>query len=240
MSVLGFHGAGGLSVRVSEAMPPLPSRLGRPPRGTEGEAAARILAAAKPIFFREGFEAASVDAIAAAAGVSKKTIYVRFASKEDLFEAVIVRNIEENVPTVERAAAEEGPVAERLLRIATVLLEIALTPDCIALRRIAVAEAERFPSFARLLQDHGIARIVPLIERCLEDGNRTGEIAVSDVRHVADLFLSLSVRGFIDKAELGLDRPGLTHIKRETLNRAVDFFMLACTKALATDHAGRA
>ena len=63
-----------------------PARLGRPPRGSEGDATLRILAAAKPIFLSKGYEAASIDAIAGSAGISKKTIYARFATKEDLFE----------------------------------------------------------------------------------------------------------------------------------------------------------
>ena len=44
------------------------------------------------------------------------------------------------------------------------------------------------------------------------------------------MFLSIAIRGFIDKAELGLDRPGLSHVKRETLRRSIEFFMAACRK----------
>ncbi|MEL6062070.1 MULTISPECIES: TetR/AcrR family transcriptional regulator C-terminal domain-containing protein [unclassified Methylobacterium] len=211
-----------------ETPPRPPSRLGRPPRGSEGEATLRILAAAKPIFLKEGYELASIDAIAGSAGISKKTIYARFASKEDLFEAVIVRFIEENVPAVEQAAAQDGPVGERLHRIALAMLEVALTGDGIAVRRIIIAEAVRFPEFARLLHDFGVARVAPLIERCLEEGNASGEIAVENVTHAREMFVSLTLRGFIDKAELGLERPGLSHVKRETLKRSVDFFMAAC------------
>ncbi|MCB4802189.1 AcrR family transcriptional regulator [Methylobacterium brachiatum] len=206
----------------------VPSRLGRPPRGAEGDATLRILAAAKPVFLNDGYEAASIDAIAASAGMSKKTIYTRFRSKEDLFEAVIVLCIEEGIPKIERSATDDGPVMDRLLRIASAVLEIGLTDECIAVRRIVVAEAARFPAFARLLNDQGLARIIPLIERCLEDGNRTGEIRVEDVRHVTDLFISIAIRSFVDKVGLGLERPGLTHVKRETLRRSVEFFMIAC------------
>ncbi|MCB4805898.1 AcrR family transcriptional regulator [Methylobacterium brachiatum] len=209
-----------------------PSRLGRPPRGSEGDATLRILAAAKPVFLSEGYEAASIDAIAGSAGISKKTIYARFSSKEDLFEAVIVRFIEENVPAIESAASQAGPVAERLHRIALATLEVALSVDSIAVRRIIVAEAARFPEFARLLHDFGIVRVAPLIERCLEEGNASGEIAVDDVRHTGDMFLSIAIRGFVDMAELGLERPGMSHVKRETLKRCVDFFMAACREGL--------
>lgn len=217
-------------MNAKETTPRAPSRLGRPPRGSEGEATLRILAAAKPVFLREGYDAASIDAIAGSAGISKKTIYARFASKEDLFEAVIVRFIEENVPSIEQAAARDGPVAERLHRIALAMLEVTLTVDLIAVRRIIVAEAVRFPEFARLMHDFGVARVVPLIERCLEEGNASGEIAVDDVRHACEMFVSITVRGFIDKAELGLERPGLSHVKREALRRSIDFFMAACRR----------
>ena len=213
---------------VTKETAPAPRKLGRPPLGTEGEATTRILAAAKPIFLREGYDATSIDAIAASASISKKTVYVRFASKEDLFEAVIVSFIEENIPSIERVASEGGLVGERLHRIATAILEVALEVDCIAVRRIAVAEAVRFPGFARLIQDVGVARVLPMIERCLDEGNRSGEIEVNDIRHAADLFLGVAVRGFIEKAELGLERPGLSHVKRDTLRRSIDFFMAAC------------
>jgi AcrR family transcriptional regulator len=217
-------------MNAKETASRVPGRLGRPPRGSEGEATLRILAAAKPVFLSKGYEAASIDAIAGSAGISKKTIYARFATKEDLFEAVIVRFIEENVPSIERAASERGPVAERLHRIALALLEVALTFDAIAVRRIIVAEATRFPEFARLLHDFGYARVVPLVERCLEDGTASGEITVSDIRQAGDLFLGITVRGFVEKAELGLDRPGLSHVKREALRNAIAFFISACRK----------
>lgn len=207
-----------------------PNRLGRPPRGSEGELTLRILTAAKPVFLKEGYEAASIDAIAGSAGISKKTIYARFSSKEDLFEAVIVRFIEQNVPPIELAASQDGSVAERLHRIALALLEVALTVDAIAVRRVIIAEAVRFPEFARLLHDFGLARVVPLIERCLEEGKNSGEIAVEDVTHACEMFVSIAIRGFIDRAELGLERPGLSHVKRETLKRSLDFFVAACRK----------
>lgn len=190
----------------------------------------RILAAAKPVFLSDGYEAASIDSIAGSAGVSKKTIYTRFSSKEDLFEAVIVRFIEENAPPIELAATLDGPMAERLHRIAVATLEVALSMESIAVRRIVVAEAVRFPEFGRLLHDFGFARIAPLIERCLEQGNSSGEIAVDDLTHVREIFLNLTVRGFVDRAELGLERPGLSHVKRETLKRSINFFMAACRK----------
>src|SRR2546423_3935550 len=63
-----------------------PPRRGRP---RDPERVRRIMEAAHSHFNAHGLEGASVDAIAADAGVSKMTIYSHFASKEGLFEAVI-------------------------------------------------------------------------------------------------------------------------------------------------------
>ena len=58
---------------------------------------AAILDAANALFLERGYTA-SVDDIAAAAGVSKQTVYARFASKEDLFEAVVRAGIDLKLP----------------------------------------------------------------------------------------------------------------------------------------------
>jgi len=200
-------------------------RVGRPARGTEGEATLRILDAATPIFLSEGFEAASIDAIATAAGISKKTFYVRFGSKADLFEAVCVRFIEQRIPAIEREAAHDGPVGERLHRLALATLQSALVPDVVAFQRIITAEAKRFPQFAHAMCDFGQSRIHAMIEHCLEAGVRTGQIVVEDVRFAANYFLNATIRQPLDMAVLGLERPEMTHLKREALKRNVEMFL---------------
>lgn len=54
----------------------------------------QILAAAAPVFGRDGYERASIDAIAAAAGVSKPTVYSHFGSKEQLFRESVADSAE--------------------------------------------------------------------------------------------------------------------------------------------------
>lgn len=203
-------------------------RPGRPARGTEGEATLRILDAATPIFLAEGFEAASIDSIVAAAGISKKTFYVRFNSKADLFEAVFLRFIEERIPVIEREAGHVGSASDCLHRIALASLKVALTPDVIAFQRIITAEAIRFPQFALVMNDFGQSRLHSLIERCLEQAVEAGEIKVPDIRFAADCFLNLTMRPPVDRAVLGLERAEMTHVKRAALKRTVEFFLESC------------
>ncbi|KZB98959.1 HTH-type transcriptional regulator SrpR [Methylobacterium radiotolerans] len=159
-----------------------PRRLGRPPRGTEGDITVRILDAATEVFLAEGYEAASIDAIATAAAISKKTFYARFASKADLFEAVATRFIEQRIlPPIAQEAARAGSTHECLHAIAVAMLGALLTPEAVALDRIVTAEARRFPDLARAVHEFGMSRVLPAVERCLEEGARRGEISVPDV-----------------------------------------------------------
>jgi len=200
-------------------------RVGRPRKGSEGDATRRIIDAAIPIFLADGFEAASVDAIAAAAAASKKTLYAKFSSKADLFEAVCLRLIEEYIPPLEQEAARGGSTADCLHRIALVVLKVGLTPDGSALRRIVAAEAVRFPEFARTLHDFGHVRVAPMVERCLEEGVRRGELAIDDVRFAADYFINVAVLPPMNRAMFGLEQSELTHVKRENLRRTLETFL---------------
>ncbi|MCJ2015924.1 TetR/AcrR family transcriptional regulator [Methylobacterium sp. E-065] len=203
-------------------------RLGRPPRGTEGEVTLRILDAATQVFLSESFDAVSIDDIASAACISKKTFYTRFASKGDLFEAFAVRFIEERIQPVEQIDLEKMSTAEALHDIAAGILRTVLCPDVVALQRNVMAEAIRFPELARSLEDFGQSRIAAIVERCLEEGVRRGEIQVKDIRFAASYFVTAMVRGPFHRATIGLERPEFSHVKHDNLKRALDLFLSGC------------
>jgi AcrR family transcriptional regulator len=76
-----------------------------------------ILAAADELFYAEGFHLVSVDAIAEKAGITKKTLYYHFRSKDELIAAYLE---ERDRPTLERFrkwAGDDGSVAERMERM---------------------------------------------------------------------------------------------------------------------------
>lgn len=61
--------------------------------------------------------ATSMDALAAAAGVTRQTVYAHFASREELLAAAIDRVTEEAVAAMDAAGLDEGPAAEALIRL---------------------------------------------------------------------------------------------------------------------------
>ena len=75
----------------------------------------RILDAANRLFYAEGIRAAGVDAIAEKAGVTKRTLYYHFKSKDDLIEAYLVSRDQPNLDAFQKwFDAAEGDVADKV------------------------------------------------------------------------------------------------------------------------------
>ena len=111
-----------------------------------------ILDAAKLVFFEEGYGGASMDRIAEQAGVTKRTVYAHFASKQVLFAAVVERacaNVVGQIPRPDALSDEPRTGLFLALRKSRELME---SPNCIRLERIVAAEAERHPEFAATLR----------------------------------------------------------------------------------------
>ncbi len=78
----------------------------------------RIVDAANRLFYAEGIRAVSVDAIAARAGITKKTLYYHFKSKDDLIEAYLTSRDQPNLALYEKWFAEaDGSIADKVQAI---------------------------------------------------------------------------------------------------------------------------
>lgn len=131
-----------------------------------------IIAAARKTFLVHGYDGASMDEIAFAAAVSKRTVYNRFRSKEELFAATIEESCRRILP-VEIDAIEKSLSTQAFTgALARLFLLGMLHPEALALRRIASFEAGRNPALGRLYYDHGpaymTAAFAPILKRAAE------------------------------------------------------------------------
>lgn len=184
----------------------LRSHGGRPSRLESAQLSDRILDVATALFLGDGFGATSIEAVARRAGISKRTSYHRFPGKEALFEAVVRRLIDRWMPSFDATLLEAPSLAETLRRSAEQILGAALTPEALALYRMAIAEATRFPGLARVLHDLGTAAGTDRIARHLEERIAGGEIRPLDPRFAAEQFIMMVVSGPRRRA-LGLGAP---------------------------------
>jgi TetR/AcrR family transcriptional regulator, mexJK operon transcriptional repressor len=118
----------------------------------------QILSGARRVFLRDGFAAASTDAIAAEAKVSKRTLYVYYPSKEELFAGVMRGLTVENPQTralesmEEMTPGSEEELRRNLLELARKILATMMQPDYLALLRTTIADTHRFPQLGGLFR----------------------------------------------------------------------------------------
>lgn len=166
---------------------------GTAPRSGRLRPAARdsVLEAASQVFVERGFAGASVDLIAQRAGVSKPTIYAQFSGKEELFVEILTSVCDSlAAPMVEEGAGTED-LQTILQRIATSYTKAVLKPDVIALHRLFLAEAERFPTLARRYFEAGPDRAHQALARFLAARMLQGEIRSQDSMMLAELFAAM-------------------------------------------------
>src|SRR5688572_24572365 len=137
-----------------------------------------FLAAALKSFLEHGYAATSIEAIARDAGVAKITIYRQFENKEALFREVVHRAVssarETMQSTLVRSDADERQV---LLDLVERMYLGATETKTLALLRLVIAEAVRFPELAKSLYAENSYVLAPVVEY-LAEANRTGKLHV--------------------------------------------------------------
>jgi TetR/AcrR family transcriptional repressor of mexJK operon len=198
----------------------LPTR----PRSIKKRAA--ILAGAKDVFLEQGYGAASMDIISERADVSKRTIYKHFASKYDLFSAV-VRRLCTNVllPEEEIESFKDKPLMDSLQALAVQFLKEIYQSDQIALFRTIIAEARQFPELGAVFYDGPISASENRIGVYFDYLVDNGELTFAQPESAAARFLGL-LKGDMHLRLLFAKRKRVSasEIKKEA-HFAVDLFL---------------
>ena len=150
-----------------------------------------ITEAATELFLRNGYSGTSMEEIAAAAGVSKQTMYKQFTSKEALFVDIVSRVVNEAgdvVYTVARELDESKDVEAALRALARRQLELVMTPRVLQLRRLVISEADRFPQLGQAFFDQGPGRTIEAITATFERLAHRGELDLEDPKLAAAHF----------------------------------------------------
>jgi AcrR family transcriptional regulator len=154
-----------------------------------------ILNVAREIFLQEGYAAASMSVIAARLGGSKGTLYNYFRSKEELFAAFMSDACQgqadalfENLPSI------EDDLRGALIRVGCGFFKFLLSEPVVAIHRLVVAEAGRFPELGRVFYEtgprSGELRLAEYLAGLMGAGLLRPCDPVGAARRLKDLYLS--------------------------------------------------
>lgn len=205
------------------------TELNFPPRRREARKADRrrtILEVAERSFLERGYAETSMSTIAAELGGSKTTLWSYFPSKEALFAAVLDAKIADFQTALDEALIPVGGTAAALRRFGRILLGKITQPASMALHRLIVGEAGRFPEIGRTFAERGPDRVRARLCRYVEEEMAAGRLRAGDPMMAARQFIALCQAGcYLDR----LWRPGCAMITDPGIDieEAVTSFMHA-------------
>ena len=209
------------------AHPPVPPPKRQRGRPRDPERGRRILEAAQRHFNEHGLERASVDAIAADAGVSKMTVYSNFGSKEGLFQAVVRDRTAPVVAGASGAAALDPDQPEKaLLAVGIRFLALARGDDALGAMRAVYGVAGAQPEACRAFYKEGPERVKGELAAYLRQAHSAGTLNVRNPLQAADVFLSMFLGSGHIRGLLKLEMPD-SRENRALLREAVRVFMAA-------------
>ena len=201
--------------------------------GRSGRRRQAIIRAAAEVFLEHGYLGATTDEVAARASVSKQTVYKHFADKQHLFAAVI---IETTVGVAGQLAGIAASTLDGAQDVRKALRELAdgwlrgmLQPDVLRLRRLVIAEAERFPEVGQAWFDRGFDRALLILGQSLQRLADRGLLRdLGDPTLAADQFAGLVLYRPVNQVMFaGTDATPPADTLGRIADAAVDVFLAA-------------
>lgn len=153
----------------------------------------QLIDGAYKVFMEHGFEGASVDEIARAAGASKATLYSYFPDKRQLFEAVVQSRCGQQGVICCEGTGE--PIETTLRHLAQAFVRFLNSRPAQEMFRVCIAEAGRFPEAGRAFYEAGPAESRARLASFIKAAADRGELLVDDPLMAADQFSALCKTG---------------------------------------------
>lgn len=185
----------------------------------------QVLAGARDVFLRDGYEGASVDEIARTAGVSKATLYSYFPDKGLLFMEVAKGECQRQAFAATAEIDMTAPARMVLTSAATHMLEFFLSDFGQQVFRIVVAESARFPELGREFYESVDTSVRETIIAYFREAIGRGELRIDDLELAAEQFHELCKAWLFPRIVFGVQTEFREADVQRVINGAVDTFM---------------
>lgn len=148
----------------------------------------QILDGARQIFLLNGYSGASMEEIAAKAGVSKGTLYNHFDSKDDMFKSLIHAEAARLAQELPSPGPEDPNLTSVLKQIGIAILEVVGAPATVATLRLVIGALDRFPRLGKEFLTQSFGPSVERIAEYLDTQVAAGAIQIQDTHAAAEQF----------------------------------------------------
>lgn len=192
---------------------------------TRGRKFDQVLAGAREVFMRDGFEGANVDDIAKAARVSKATLYRYFPDKRLLFMEMAQLECQLQADHVMQTIDMSAPIADVLRDVCRQIVDFIMSDFGRSIFRICVGESSRFPELGQKFYASGPAMVRDRLIGLLESGMASHQLAIEDLNLAADQLTQLCKADLFDRMVFNISESFTPTEKDRIVNGAVTTFM---------------
>jgi AcrR family transcriptional regulator len=171
-----------------------PAVTGRPRQMLEAERRRQLIAAAEDLFLHKGYHATTMDDVARCAGMSKKTVYQVFASKSDLFDALLSDWF---APFTAPIEADDKPPRQVLTGALSRLANFVLSERQVLLTRLLIAETSRSEEIAIALDRQCLGKGKGALAHWLAAQASLGVLKIDDPNEAANMLFFSAVGDFL-------------------------------------------
>jgi AcrR family transcriptional regulator len=187
----------------------------------------QILDGARQMFLADGFDGASMNDIARAAGVSKGTLYVYFPSKVALFEALIRHDRQLQAEQLFQLGADSDDPSKVLTRIGRELMRSMCSAEQLAHLRLVIGAVARHPSIGKAFFEAGPKAGAEGLGAYFRQQVAAGRLAPMDPERAGDQFLQLCQANYFKTALFCVAEPGDDAELSRSVDEAVETFLRA-------------
>jgi len=221
----------------SSAAAPATSTAATATRLTDRKRAA-IVAAAIEAFRQHGFAGTSMDAVASGAGVSKRTVYNHFPSKDDLFAEILRQLFAHSQAMAGVTYSATRPLRDQLRELLAQKMALLNDAAFLNLSRVGLAEVIHAPERAMAIVER-LGEKEEGLATWLRAAQADGRLRTGDPAHGAQLLQGM-LKAFAFWPQITLGQPPLTDaMQRQVLDDCVDMFLAHQAVATGDGAAGR-
>ncbi len=181
---------------IMDQITTIPIRAGRPTREQAAQRHAQLLDVALDHFLEKGFENSTIEAIANAVNMTKRTVYALYDDKVALFHAAVLRAIQ-NLAVTEKEMQSTicETMHDTLVKIAHLRVDRVMTPMGLKLQRIINTESYRFPDIFIQSYRLGALPVIKFLSKYLKNNVKLENLTLPDPALAANVFISMVVSG---------------------------------------------